>query len=85
MPHGHSHSFGQDCGHEATDVDHALEMGIEYSLFKKIDMDNLECLNEECEGTGKKVFKAYENRLNHTDVSPQTLCTFYSKRSNLLH
>ncbi|XP_050320265.1 PITH domain-containing protein GA19395 [Bactrocera neohumeralis] len=67
MPHGHSHNHGQDCGHEATDVDHALEMGIEYSLFKKIDMDNLECLNEELEGSGKKVFKAYENRLNHAD------------------
>ncbi|XP_004537783.1 PITH domain-containing protein GA19395 [Ceratitis capitata] len=67
MPHEHSHNHGQDCGHEATDIDHALEMGIEYSLFKKIDLDNLECLNEESEGTGKKVFKAYENRLDHTE------------------
>ncbi|XP_036340007.1 PITH domain-containing protein GA19395 [Rhagoletis pomonella] len=67
MPDGHSHNHGQCCGNEATDVDHAFEMGIEYSLYKKIDMDNLECLNEECEGSGKKVFKAYENRQNHTE------------------
>ncbi|XP_067623185.1 PITH domain-containing protein GA19395 [Eurosta solidaginis] len=67
MPHGHSHNHGQDCGHEATDVDHALEMGIQYSLYQKIDMDNVECLNEEVDGSGKKVFKAYENRLNHAE------------------
>ncbi|XP_036320734.1 PITH domain-containing protein GA19395-like [Rhagoletis pomonella] len=67
MPDGHSHNHGQCCGNEATDVDHAFEMGIEYSLYKKIDMDNLECLNEECEGSGKKVVKAYENRQNHTE------------------
>ncbi|EDW77378.2 uncharacterized protein Dwil_GK18266 [Drosophila willistoni] len=66
MPHGHSHSHGQGCGHEATDVDHALEMGIEYSLYTKIDKDNMECLNEEIENSGKTVFKPYENRLDMT-------------------
>lgn len=69
MPHGHSHDHGQDCGHEATDIDHALEMGIEYSLYQKIDLENLECLNEESEGSGKKVFKPYEKRLDLTPVS----------------
>ncbi|XP_037812228.1 PITH domain-containing protein GA19395 [Lucilia sericata] len=67
MPHGHSHDHGHGCGHEATDVDHALEMGIEYSLYQKIDMENLECLNEESEGSGKKVFKPYEKRLDLTE------------------
>ncbi|KAH8392205.1 hypothetical protein KR215_002959 [Drosophila sulfurigaster] len=64
MPHGHSHDHGHGCSHEATDVDHALEMGIEYSLFTKIDLENTECLNEETDGSGKTVFKPYESRLD---------------------
>ncbi|KAG4078342.1 hypothetical protein HA402_013052 [Bradysia odoriphaga] len=64
MPHSHDH--GPGCSHEATDVDNALEMGIQYSLYAKIDMINLECLNEETEGSGKLVFKPYENRLDFT-------------------
>lgn len=60
MPHSHDHG---NCGHEATDIDNALEMGIQYSLYEKIDMENLECLNEEHEGSVKYVFKPYEERL----------------------
>jgi len=66
MPHSHDH--GQGCSHEATDLDNALEMGIQYSLYSKIDMINLECLNEETEGSGKLVFKPYENRLDFSKV-----------------
>lgn len=62
MPHDHDHSHG--CTHEAADSDHTQEMGIEYSLYQKIDMENLECLNETTEDSGKTVFKAYEERLN---------------------
>lgn len=68
MPHeGHSHNHGH-CHHEADDVSHTVEMGIEYSLYQKIDMPNLECLNEETDGSGKNVFKAYENRKDTTQV-----------------
>lgn len=67
MPHSHDHGSG--CSHEATDVDNALEMGIQYSLYAKIDMINLECLNEETDGSGKLVFKPYENRLDFTKVN----------------
>ena len=39
MPHSHQHG---NCSHEATDADvDPLEMGIEYSLFEKIDFNNL--------------------------------------------
>lgn len=69
MPHDHNHDHGHGCAHEATDLDNALEMGIQYSLFKKIDLDNLECLNEESEGSGKNVFKPYEHRLDFTKVN----------------
>lgn len=64
MPHSHDHSGG--CSHEAVDVDNPNEMGIQYSLFSKIDMENLECLNEDVENSGKSVFRAYENRLDFT-------------------
>lgn len=67
MSHGHSHSEG-GCEHEAVDVDTALETGIQYSLYEKIDMENLECLNEETEGSGKTVFKSFENRLDQEMV-----------------
>ncbi len=59
MPHSHSHN----CSHEASDIDvDPLEMGIQYSLFEKIDFENLEVLNSESEA--KNVFKSYENRLD---------------------
>ncbi|GLV46182.1 uncharacterized protein CBL_02899 [Carabus blaptoides fortunei] len=57
-PHGH---HGCDGGH---DHDDTPEMGIQYSLFEKIDKDNLECLNEVEEGSGKRIFKPWEERLN---------------------
>lgn len=61
MPHhGHSHNHGDGCSHESHDVDNALEMGVQYSLYQKIDMNNLECLNETTDGSGKTVFKPYE-------------------------
>uniref|UniRef100_A0A182JD90 PITH domain-containing protein n=1 Tax=Anopheles atroparvus TaxID=41427 RepID=A0A182JD90_ANOAO len=63
MPHGHSH--GGSCEHEALGIENELEIGIQYSLYEKIDMYNLECLNEEVEGSGKTVFKSYNERLNH--------------------
>lgn len=60
MPHSHNHG---PCSHEAHGID-PLEMGLQYSLYQKIDMFNLEVLNETTEGSGKKVFKPYEQRLD---------------------
>jgi hypothetical protein len=74
----HSHNHGGHCAHEAVDVDDPLELGIQYSLYSKIDMINLEVLNESEEGSGKKVFKPFEERLNFTnyvesDCDPELL------------
>lgn len=66
MPHSHDHGSG--CSHEATDADNAFEMGIQYSLFSKIDMENMECLNETADGSGKFVFKSFEQRLDRDKV-----------------
>ncbi|KAF2884795.1 hypothetical protein ILUMI_21402 [Ignelater luminosus] len=59
-PHGHS--CEGDKNHDETP-----EMGLQYSLYSKIDKNNLECLNEASEGSGKTVFKPWEERLNFTD------------------
>lgn len=63
-PHG-GHSCGGDSNHDDTP-----EMGLEYSLYAKIDLANLECLNEASDGSGKTVFKPWEDRLNFNTVRP---------------
>lgn len=68
MPHSHG-----PCEHEANGID-PLEMGLQYSLYKKIDLVNLEVLNEAIEGSGKKVFKPYEERLNFESGSVESDC-----------
>ncbi|XP_026477915.1 PITH domain-containing protein GA19395-like [Ctenocephalides felis] len=55
----HGHSCEGDHKHDNTP-----EMGLQYSLYEKIDTENLECLNETNEGSGKTIFKPWEERLN---------------------
>lgn len=64
MPHGHCHHEHHDHDHSSSD-----ELGIQYNLYEKIDKDNVQCLNESVEGSGKTVFKPWEKRLDRTDVS----------------
>lgn len=59
----HSHSCEGDHNHDDTP-----EMGVQYSLYKKIDTANLECLNERVEGSGQNVFKAWEDRQDFSKV-----------------
>ncbi|KAJ9582831.1 hypothetical protein L9F63_022827 [Diploptera punctata] len=56
---GHKHGCDGDHNHDETP-----EMGLQYSLYSKIDIGNLECLNEKVEGSGKSVFKPWEDRLD---------------------
>ncbi|XP_076463351.1 PITH domain-containing protein 1-like [Babylonia areolata] len=62
MPH-HGHSHGH-CGGEADHShDHSdAEMGKMYSLFQKVDTERVQCLNEVVDGSGKTVFKAWDQR-----------------------
>ena len=39
-----------------------------YSLYKKIDIEKVQCLNESEEGAGKFVFKPWDERLDRTKV-----------------
>ncbi|XP_005109966.1 PITH domain-containing protein CG6153 [Aplysia californica] len=68
--HGHSHGGGGG-GHghshgtpDASDAENSK--GLEFNLYLKIDMDSLTCLNEEDEGSGKTVFRAYEKRMDRS-------------------
>ena len=65
MPcNGHCH-YGRcrcECDHDDP------ELGIQYSLYKKIDKEKLICLNEAVEGSCKSIFKPYEQRLNFDTV-----------------
>ena len=58
--HGHSHGSGSHDHGKAGLL--GEELGVQYSLYQKIDLENVSCLNEEVEGSGKSVFKAWENR-----------------------
>ena len=58
---GHGHSHG--CGHEHHEHDMSeAEKGIQFSLYLKVDTDNVECLNEVVDGSGKDVFKPWDKR-----------------------
>lgn len=56
-----NHSHGCAGNH---DHDDTPELGFQYSLYNKIDLDHVECLNECVEGSAKYVFKPWEDRLN---------------------
>ncbi|XP_063968134.1 PITH domain-containing protein 1-like [Lytechinus pictus] len=59
MSHGHSHGCG---GH---DHDHdSPDRGALFSLYTKINTERLECLNELKDGSGKLVFKPWDERLD---------------------
>ena len=44
------------------------ERGNLFSLYLKIDTEKVECLNEESEGSGKDVFKPWDQRLDTEKV-----------------
>ncbi|TRY83249.1 hypothetical protein DNTS_032515 [Danionella cerebrum] len=47
--HGHGHGHGCcECEHEPA------ERGVEYELYRRIDIDKLQCLNESRDGDGKR-------------------------------
>lgn len=74
-PHGHS-CEGDNNHHESP------ETGLEYSLYAKIDRENLECLNEAVDGSGKTIFKPWEERLNFNVVGTKYYDFLVSKMVN---
>jgi hypothetical protein len=55
---------GHGCGGDHNHMDDSPEMGVEYSLYTKIDKENLTCLNEAVDGAAKTIFKPWHERLN---------------------
>ena len=70
--HGHSHGSGGCGGHGGHGHGQAglngEEFGIQYSLYQRIDLLNVSCLNEEVENSGRDVFKPWEERKNRDKV-----------------
>lgn len=64
----HSHNCNGECDHNHDDPA-GDSLGVEYSLFMKIDLERVECLNEVVDGSGKSVFKPWENRMDTDKVS----------------
>ena len=62
---GGGHDHGHDHGASGLQGE---EFGIQYSLYQKIDLENVSCLNEEIDDSGKTVFKAWEDRKNRDQV-----------------
>ncbi|XP_078536934.1 PITH domain-containing protein 1 [Lissotriton helveticus] len=60
MAHGHGHGHG-GCSHDADPLE-TPERGLEFGLYRRIDLQRLECLNERREGSGRLVFRAWDER-----------------------
>ncbi|XP_059144883.1 PITH domain-containing protein CG6153-like [Physella acuta] len=58
---GHGHSHGPS---DASDAENLKAQ--EFNLYLKIRMDDLTCLNETEDGSGKLVFRAFEERLDQS-------------------
>lgn len=64
---GHNH--GHLCGHEHHQHSNTgNDLGALYSLYTKIDINKVECLNEEKQESGKCVFKAWDKRFETHEV-----------------
>lgn len=54
----HHHHHHHDHSHDAEDN------SAQFSLYMKVDLDSLQCLNEREDGSGKTVFKPWDDRFN---------------------
>ena len=56
--------FEHNCNSGHCDHQPSADDSISCNLFSKIDLENVKCLNEEIDGSCKKVFRPYDDRLN---------------------
>ena len=61
--------FEHNCNKGTCDHQPANDESAEWNLFAKIDMENLQCLNEEVDGSCKKIFRPWDERLQKEHVS----------------
>lgn len=67
MSHGHSHG-GSGCRCAAEREEPPEQRGLAYGLYLRIDLERLQCLNESREGSGRGVFKPWEERTDRSKV-----------------
>ncbi|XP_046441137.1 PITH domain-containing protein 1-like [Daphnia pulex] len=60
MAHNHVHGHHCECSQETKTDD----LAVLYNLYSRIDLHNLECLNESIENSGKSVFRPWDERLD---------------------
>ncbi|KAJ1925122.1 hypothetical protein IWQ60_004763 [Tieghemiomyces parasiticus] len=58
---GHHHHHGHGHGHDH-DHDHDIEPALKDSLYGKIDLDRVRCLNEHSAGAARGIFKPWDKR-----------------------
>lgn len=77
MSHGHNCNATCDHSHDDPAGD---TMGIAYSLYSKINLEGVECLNEAVDGSGKTIFKPWNERLDneHVIYSSASMCLSFS-------
>ncbi|GAB5574680.1 PITH domain-containing protein 1 isoform X1 [Prionailurus iriomotensis] len=68
MSHGHSHGGG-GCRCAAEREEPPEQRGLAYGLYLRIDLERLQCLNESREGSGRGVFKPWEERTDRSKVA----------------
>lgn len=68
MSHGHSHGGGGGCRCAAEREEPPEQRGLAYGLYLRIDLERLQCLNESREGSGRGVFKPWEERSDRSKV-----------------
>ena len=56
-----NHLHGKNCG--CSEEPTIENIGIYYNLFSKIEMENLECLNEKLENSARQIFRPWDQRL----------------------
>lgn len=59
-----AHDHGKDGCQEDAHEHESSELGVRYSLYTQIDINNVQCLNEVEDDSGKSVFKPWEDRFS---------------------
>ncbi|KTG03404.1 hypothetical protein cypCar_00004246, partial [Cyprinus carpio] len=81
---GHGHGHGGGHSHGCCECDHEpAERGVEYELYRRIDIEKLQCLNESRDGDGKLVFKPWDQRTDRTKSSGMFLSLFQAHRHEI--
>lgn len=62
-------SFPHNCNKACCDHQSTNDQSEEWNLNSKIDLNNVQCLNEQVDGSCKKIFRHWDDRLNREYVT----------------